>query len=111
MARRKYDNNTTEALIDAEMELYREFYEEQKQIDKSPAVMETNGPETRNGTIVNATTVNVRSGPTLDINNVIEILRRGDKVIILDKVGEDFYKVSTSLNRIGYIFSYFVEEE
>lgn len=107
---KKYDNYTAEALIDAEMEICQEFDRENKLTDKSPAEMETTGPETKNGTIVNTVHVNVRKEPTLVTNNVIEILRQGDKVKILDKVG-DFYKVSTSTNNNGYIFSQYVKEE
>lgn len=96
---------------DAEQELYREWEKANtKNTDESPAEVETNGPETKNGTVANALNVNLRSEPSFDTNNVIEILKKGDKVIILDSAKE-FYKVSTSTNRIGYIASDFIKEE
>lgn len=111
MARtRKYTSNSTEAFIDGEMEFYRELEKANKAMDESSAEGEANGPETKNGVIVNALNVNVRKEPSLETNNVIEILRQGDKVKILDKVG-DFYKVSTSTNSVAYIFSSYIKEE
>lgn len=75
----------------------------------SPAELETTGPETKNGTVVNSLYVNVRKEPSYE-SDVLEVLRKGDKVIILGKSGE-FYKVSTSVNKIAYIFSEFIKEE
>lgn len=78
--------------------------------EMSPAEVETTGPETKNGIIVGAMNVKVRKEPWADDDNVIEVLRRGDKVVINDKVG-GFYKVSTSVHPVAYISSTFVKEE
>ena len=75
-----------------------------------PAKVETMDPKTRNGIIVGAMNVKVRRKPKLDEDNVVEILRQGDKVKILGETKE-FYKVSTSVNRDVYIFKPFVKEE
>lgn len=78
--------------------------------EKSPAEVETHGPETRNGSIHGAMLVAVRKEPWVDNDNVLEVLREGDKVTIFGKV-DGFYKVSTSTNKIAYISSDFVKEE
>lgn len=75
----------------------------------SPAELETTGPETKNGTVANSLYVNVRKEPSYE-SDVLEVLRKGDKVIVLGKSGE-FYKVSTSINKIAYISSEFIKEE
>lgn len=75
----------------------------------SPAELETTGPETKNGTVANSLYVNVRKEPSYE-SDVLEVLRKGDKVIVLGKSG-DFYKVSTSVNKIAYISSDFIKEE
>lgn len=75
----------------------------------SPAELETTGPETKNGTVANSLYVNVRKEPSYE-SDVLEVLRKGDKVIVLGKSGE-FYKVSTSVNKIAYISSEFIKEE
>lgn len=77
--------------------------------DQSPAEMETRGPETINGTVINSLFVKVRREPNFE-SDVIEVLRKGDRVIILGKDGE-FHKVSTSVNKIAYISSEFIREE
>ena len=107
MARKKYTNNTTEAIIDAEMELNREFEEEIT--ETSPAEVETHGPETINGTVINSLFVKVRREPSFE-SEVIEVLRKGDRVIILGK-DREFHKVSTSVNKTAYISSEFIKEE
>lgn len=76
----------------------------------SHAEVETTGPETKNGVIINAMHVNVRREPWIDEDNVLEVLRKGDKVTILGKVN-NFYKVSTSVNKVAYILSDWVKEE
>lgn len=106
---KRYSNNTTEALIDAEMELQREFEEDEKTTEYSPAEVEKNGPETKNGILVNSLHVKVRKEPSYE-SDVLEILRKGDKVVVLGK-SEGFYKVSTSVNKIAYISSDFIKEE
>lgn len=84
--------------------------ETRKTAAKSPAEVETMVSETiRNGIIVGALNVNVRKGPSME-SEVLEVLRKGDKVRILDKENK-FYKISTSVNRIAYIFSDFIKEE
>lgn len=75
----------------------------------SPAEVEKNGPETKNGIVVNSLHVKVRNKPSYD-SDVLEVLRKGDKVTILGKSGE-FYKVSTRLNKIAYISLNFIKEE
>lgn len=80
-----------------------------KPIEQSPAEVETTVPPTvTNGVIVNALLVNVRREPCLNAD-VLEVLRKGDKVAILEK-GTEFWKVSTSVNKIAYISSDFVME-
>lgn len=76
--------------------------------EESPAEVEATGPETKNGTVANSLTVKLRRGPSLK-HDTLEVLNKGDKVTILDKV-DNFYKVSVN-NRIGYILSDFVKEE
>lgn len=76
----------------------------------SPAEVEMNGPETKNGIIDGAMFVKVRREPWADDDNILEVLRNGDKVTILGKV-DGFYKVSTTMNKIAYISSSFIKEE
>lgn len=110
MARRKYENNTTEALIDAEMELTKEF-EQEETAEMSPAEVETTTvpPTVRNGEIINALHVKVRRDPSFE-SEVLEILRKGDKVKILEK-GVGFWKIKTSTNPIAYIAAEYIKEE
>lgn len=77
--------------------------------DVSHAEVETNGPETKNGTIVGASNVNVRKEPRLG-SEVLVILEKGDHVTITDRI-DDFYKVLTDKKIKGYILSDFVKEE
>lgn len=78
--------------------------------DTSPAEMETPVPPTvRNGEIVNTLQVRVRKEPSFE-SEVVEVLRKGDKVKILKREG-DFWKVSTSMNKIAYISSEFIKED
>lgn len=97
----------TESLIDSEMELYKELKKENTEL--SPAEVETTGPETKNGIVVNSLYVNVRRWPDKD-SEVVETLRAGDKVVIYGKKG-DFYEVSTSVNHRVYISSEYLKEE
>lgn len=81
-----------------------------KTIEKSPTEVETPVPPTvTNGVIANALYVKVRKEPDFE-SDVLEVLPKGDKVTILEK-GKDFWKVSTSINKIAYISSQFVKEE
>lgn len=82
--------------------------EEQQITEESPAEVETNGPETKNGIIVKSLHVKVRREPSYE-SEVMELLRRGDRVIIHGKVGE-FYKISTSTNKFVYIAAAYVKE-
>lgn len=81
--------------------------------DESPAKEETAVPPTvRNGVIVtpnNILYVKVRKKPSFD-SEPIEVLRKGDKVKLLKKE-TNFWKVSTSTNKIAYISSEFIKEE
>lgn len=78
--------------------------------EESLAEVETTGPETKNGTIINSLFVKVRKKPVVEDGNVVEVLRKGDKVHILDKL-DGFYKVTTSVNKGVYISSDFIKEE
>lgn len=75
----------------------------------SPAELGAIGPETKNGIVENSLYVKVRKEPSYE-SDVVEVLRKGDKVTILDKSG-GFYKVSTRVNKIAYISSDFIKEE
>lgn len=77
--------------------------------EESRAEVGTNGPETIYGIVVNALNVNVRAEPNMDSDNVIEVASKGDKVKILRKM-DDFIKVETKSNNVGYIFSHYVKE-
>lgn len=108
MARtRRYSNNTTEALIDAEMELNREFDEDEKNTEYSPAEVEKNGPETKNG--ITTKLVNLRKEPSFE-SDVVEVLSKGERVKINGKA-KGFYKVETRLNHTAYVSSDFIKEE
>lgn len=78
--------------------------------EASPAKVETNGPETKNGIVVGSMYVKVRKEPRKDEDNVLEILRQGDRVTILGSA-RGFYKVETNVNRLGFISKDFVKEE
>lgn len=85
-----------------------------KMTDSSPAQVETNGPETRNGIIVNALYVKMRKEPTFE-SEILGILRKGDQVEIYEQTNE-FYKVrpkSVYVNnsRIVYIDKQYIKEE
>lgn len=118
-----YDENRTETgtnnIVTPESDFLITPAEDEETVDnndnavkeESPAKVETTVPPTvtKNGKIVNAIHVNVRTKPNLE-SDVLEILRKGDKVTILE-MGESFCKVSTSKNKIAYISSKFIEEE
>lgn len=76
---------------------------------KSPAEVEINGPETTNGTVINSIYVKVRKEPNYE-SEVLELLRKGDKVRILGRNGE-FYIVSTNTISVAYISSDFIKED
>lgn len=76
-------------------------------VEESPAEVETT--TVTNGEIANTLHVKVRREPSFE-SEVLEVLRKGDKVKVLEK-GNDFWKVSTSVNNIAYISSEFIKEE
>lgn len=87
-----------------------EIKEEIKKIrDRSSAKEKTNGPETKNGIITCSHYVNVRREPDPE-SDVVEILRKGDWVIIHESANEEFYKISTSVNKDVYITKKYVRE-
>lgn len=61
------------------------------------------------GCVVNAKKVRVRSHPTKEVDNTIEVLELGDEFGILDIVG-DFCKVELKDGRIGFIAYEFCRE-
>lgn len=79
-----------------------------KKREESSAEVETTGPETINGIIVNCINVKVRKKASID-SDPVEILRVGDKVLIHRQV-RDFYEVNTSLNKRVYILKAFVKQ-
>ena len=106
MARvRKKDRFRGEPITEAVSE------EVEKMAEESPAEVETSTvpPTVTNGEIVNTLHVKVRREPSFE-SEVLEVLRKGDKVKVLEKEN-DFWKVSTSVNKIAYISSDFVKEE
>ena len=106
--KQQYRNNSS---IEAETTEVVSVSEEvvKEVIEESPAEVETTGPETKHGIIKGSMYVNVRREPWVD-ENVLEVLRLGDKVRILGAV-DGFYKVSTTAHKIAYISKDFVEEE
>lgn len=111
----KEKNNYTDAdLMTDEIEELevKEESKEQETKEWSPAKAETTVPKTvTNGIIVNAVHVNVRKEPNRE-SPVVEILRSGDKVKLLEKNEKsEFWKISTSTNKVAYISSKFIKEE
>lgn len=78
-------------------------------IDESSAEVKTNGPQTKNGIVVNTGCLNVRRSPRGG-NNIVEVLDRGDKVQILGENGP-YYKVSTSANNNVFVSKKYIREE
>lgn len=77
--------------------------------ESSPAEVETPVPNTeKNGKIANTLYVNVRKEPNLQAE-VLEVLREGDQVKLLDKL-PNFWEVSTSTHSVAYVASEFIEE-
>lgn len=74
-----------------------------------PAQVEEDGPETKNGIIINSLYVKMRKEPDFE-SDVIELLKKGDRVIMHERSNE-FYRVSTTKNRVGYIAAQYVTEE
>lgn len=85
-----------------------------KHTDQSPAQVEINGPETKNGIIVNSLSsyVKIRSKPSFE-SEPIGLLMRDEKVVILERVNE-FYKVRADHlipGRDIYVATEYVKEE
>lgn len=107
---KKYSKTVEVDLETMEHEITEENVEEDHTVtEESPAEMETTGPETINGIIINSVHVRARREPNIE-SDVIELLRKGDHVKILGNV-DGFYKVETFANNIAYILSDFVKEE
>lgn len=77
---------------------------------KPSSRMKANGPETKNGIIVNCYNVRVRKEASFE-SDTLGLMHGGAKVTILGRVGK-FYKISAAPRyKIGYITSEFVKEE
>lgn len=96
-----YDESITEVRRDG---VEKEITEE------SPAEVETNGPGTINGTIVNTVHVKVRKDPNFD-SELIDVWPRGRNVTIVGKEKNGFYEVLVDDDTRGYIASKFIKEE
>lgn len=105
----KYNRNDKKNILTTGLMEESNIFEEVT--EQSPAEVETTGPETKNGIITGAMYVNVRREPCLDDDNVLEILREGDKVKFVDMKIDGFYKVTTSTHSVAYISASFVKEE
>lgn len=78
--------------------------------DLSLAEVETTGPETINGNIVNCIHVKVRTAPNFEAD-VIDLWPAGKKVTIVGKI-KGFCEVLIGIgNQTGYISSDFIKEE
>lgn len=102
---RKRNNLSTELMDDFDSGPI--YYEETT--DMYPSEIGANGPETRNGTVVNSLFVKVRKEPSFE-SDVIKVLNKGDKVNIVGVVG-NFYKISIDKDDVAYVSSNFIEEE
>lgn len=79
--------------------------------DQSPAQVETNGPETKYGIVVNslyAEFVRFRSKPSFE-SEPIGVLRKYEKVEILERLDE-FYKVRVEGHDV-YVAAKYIKEE
>lgn len=74
-----------------------------------PDMQEETVPKTVNGTVCNASLVNIRRGPSKEYDPITTI-KEGSKVEILEEVG-DFYKIKYERNKKGYISSDFCKKE
>lgn len=92
-------------------EAYYDGLNDDKEIvEEYPAEVDTTGPETKNGIIVNALFVKLRTEPNFE-SIVVDTLRKGDEVTIISKVnGFSEVYMSTSNNIRGYVSSNFIEE-
>lgn len=100
MSKKKTDNYMPESILKLE---------ETISIEESHAEAETTGPETINGTIVNAIHVNIRTEPNTNAE-VIRLAEAGEKVTIVGKKN-GFYEVEVGNGRTGFILSNFIKEE
>lgn len=88
--------------------LYENTYRIDEEQEYSPAEEEINGPETKNGIVINALNVKIRKEPSFE-SDTIGLLRKGDEVTIMEKIN-DFYNISTKQNIVGYVSSDFIKE-
>lgn len=105
------ENHIGEAMSETEkveVEKGIKEYELDSTRESSPAEVETTGPETINGIIVNCINVKVRKKASAD-SDPVELLRVGDKVLIHRQI-RDFYEVDTSTNKRVYILKAFVKQ-
>lgn len=77
--------------------------------EESSAEVKTNGPQTKNGTVINTACLNVRRSPRGG-NNIVGLLDRGDKVQILGENGP-YYRISTASIPNGYVLKKYIREE
>lgn len=84
-------------------------YMREESENKSPAEVETTGPETINGIIANALSVNAREAASPSAR-VMEVLTKGERVQIIGE-SNGYYLVQTSRGHIVYVLSKFVSKE
>lgn len=106
---RKYDRTGAEEFNSSEQINYDTESKKEKKVLPSTET-EAMVPETKTGTIVNSVVVKVRKAPNLE-SDVLEVLRKGDKVRIHKKLDNGFYKISTSVNGSAFILSDFIKED
>lgn len=105
---KRYETMTTEESIDSEQEFYRD---EEK--EKSRAEVETKKSENKTGIVDNSIVVKVRRFPDLR-SEIVGILPKGSNVVIhkkLTNLNNDFYQISTSSIKRGFILSSFIKED
>lgn len=94
----------------------QDFYKDskyEKNTEESPTEVETNGPETINGIVVNSLFVKIRKEPNLK-SDVLQIIMRGDKIEVFDELINGFYKIFSidGIQVLGdaFILSNFIEK-
>lgn len=85
-------------------------WEEKEEQDEFPVIEETRAPVTRTGVLTGAPLIRIRSRPVAVRSEVIAVLQRGDKVIILDNAENHFYKIQLENDNVGYVSCSFCEE-
>ncbi len=99
-------NNTSKFYVDLDL---GELELDNGEKDEAISLNEPDEPKTRNGIIINANLVNVRTAPDLG-SQILGMLNNGDEVTIIDQLN-DFYKVSTKKCGEGFIYSKYIKEE